>query len=171
MARKSSQGLRCKNCDTPFRADVLYDVPVQESVASMLAITCPNCESNSLLFGMGLDLPEDRARRKGETLEERLADWLADGDTGASSKAVMRYMTDGTEPRDYPHDWGDLLRVILLIDRIPEWCPRMAELAKFEGWHEIGARYEEIIEAASAADPTLRSPKTASPILKTVYHR
>ena len=171
MDNPSSQGLRCKKCETAFRVEVQYGIPVTQWVEQMMTITCPKCGSNKLLMGMGLDLPEDRARRKGDSIEERIDNWLADGDSGNSSKALLRYMRHGKKPDAYPHDWSDLLRVILLIDRISEWRPRMDEMSKFEGWQQIGSRYEEILEAALAADPTLRSPTGAIDVLSTVYHR
>lgn len=171
MSHQQSQGLRCSKCNTAFRNEVESGIPLTEWAEKMMALACPECGSNKLLFGMGLDLPEDRARRKGSSLEERIDNWLTDGDVGLSSKALLRYMHHDKKPDAYPHDWGDLLRVILLIDRIPEWRPRMEEMSQFEGWEEIGKRYEEILEAALNADPTLRSPTGATEILKTIYHR
>lgn len=171
MVDKVLRGFRCTNCRTPFKADVIYNVGIKKYLAHMAAIKCPSCGSTSFSMGMNLDLQEDHARRDGTTLEERLKNWLEHGDVGDSSSALMHYMKQAKEPQAYPHDWNDLRRVILLIDRIPEWRSRMKEMSQFKGWTQIGKRYEEIVEAALKADPTLRSPTSAIHVLKGVYHR
>ncbi len=163
-------GMRCQDCQTPFTAEIEVDVPVERWVASMGAVRCPNCSSNSLFMGMGLTLSEDRARRRdGGTIEERLGDWLHNGERGLSSEYVAHFMS-GVEARHaYPHDYDDLRRVILLIDRIPEWSSRMQELSEVKGWERIAPQWETIVAAVLEADPEAKHPTAAADILTGIY--
>lgn len=163
-------GMRCQDCQTPFNAEVEVDIPVERWVSSMGAVRCPDCGSNSLFMGMGLSLSEDRARRRdGGTIEERLGDWLDNGERGLSSEYVAHYMS-GVEARHaYPHDYDDLRRVILLIDRIPEWSSRMQELSEVKGWERIAPQWEAIVAAVLEADPEAKNPTAAADILTGIY--
>lgn len=64
------------------------------------------------------------------TIEERAASWRRSGDTGASSKALWAVMM-GQKPEKsaHPIDGADLGRCLRLLDRIPEWKPRLPEMA------------------------------------------
>lgn len=89
-----------------------------------------------------------------ETLiDPRLADWLASGDTGSSSKAIMLWLgagkTGGNWGPDTPSDVGDFGRCIRLLECIPEWKERMPEMAGAGGlwptfskyWPDLTATY------------------------------
>lgn len=163
-------GLRCQDCHTPFTAEIEVDVPVDRWVASMQSVKCPECGSNSLFMGMGLSLSEDRARRRrGGTIEERLGDWLQNGERGLSSEYVAHFMSGAEAHIAYPHDYDDLRRVILLIDRIPEWAPRMQELSDVKGWERIAPKWEAIVTAVIEADPEAKNPTGAAEILSGIY--
>lgn len=83
--------------------------------------------------------------------------WLFGGDTGQSSECVWRHMTGTAEPEDgfkrnaYPLDPADLGRCVRLLDRFPEWWPRVPEMAAHgpewaglaEHWGELVALYRE----------------------------
>lgn len=163
-------GMRCQECDHPFTAEMEVDVPVDRWVSSMKSITCPECGSGKLYMGMGLSLSEDRTRRRaGGTVEERLGDWLHNGERGLSSEYVAHHMS-GVETRpSHPHDYDDLRRVILLIDRIPEWAPRMKELSGVPGWEKIAARWDDIVTAVITADPEAKNPVGANDVLTGIY--
>lgn len=64
------------------------------------------------------------------TIEERATAWRAGRDTGSSSKTLWSVMM-GEPPRhrDHPMDGGDLGRCLRLLDLIPEWKPRLPEMA------------------------------------------
>ena len=163
-------GFRCQPCDHPFTAEMEVNVPVERWVSSMRSVTCPECGSGELYMGMGLSLSEDRARRISRgTVEERLADWLQNGERGLSSEYVAHHMSGTDAAVSYPHDYDDLRRVILLLDRIPEWEPRMKELAETDGWQAIAPRWTEIVTAVLAADPEARRPTDAADILTGIY--
>lgn len=163
-------GMRCQNCSQPFIAEMEVNVPVERWVESMKAITCPECGSDKLYMGMGLSLSEDRERRReGGSVEERLGDWLHNGERGLSSEYVAHHMSGVEVPPSYPHDYDDLRRVILLLDRIPEWVPRMHELADTKGWEGIAPKWAEIVAAVLKADPEAKHPKSAEDLLSGIY--
>lgn len=83
--------------------------------------------------------------------EIRAAKWAATGDTGSSSKAMLSVMV-GERPKTsfcYPHDGGDLGRCIGLLDAVPEYRERLAEMkaigpawaALIDHWPELEARW------------------------------
>ena len=64
------------------------------------------------------------------SIEERAAAWRAGRDTGSSSKTLCSMMLGETPRyRDHPMDGSDLGRCLRLLDLIPEWKPRLAEMA------------------------------------------
>ena len=88
-------------------------------------------------------------------MDKRIAEWLASGDTGSSSKAIMLWLSSGTTDKkwgpDTPRDAGDLARCLRLLEIIPEWHDRMPEMASAGGlwptfmtyWNEIVATFLE----------------------------
>lgn len=85
-----------------------------------------------------------------KTVEERAVAWLRDGDVGMSSRAIHDHMLGlkAKEGYSYPSDPDDLNRCLLLLDLIPEWAPRMGEMAQYgESWAGLAARWGEIAEA------------------------
>ena len=82
-------------------------------------------------------------------MDPRLANWIASGDTGTSSKAIMLWFSagvvDGTWGASTPSDPADLGRCLRLLERFPEWKPRMAEMAGAGGlWPTFSKRWSEI---------------------------
>ena len=67
-----------------------------------------------------------------EKLEDRLIKWLLGDDTGASSKAICKFMLGIPDEWNYspPMDSGDRGRCIRLLNLIPEWWDRLDEMAK-----------------------------------------
>lgn len=83
--------------------------------------------------------------------EMRAAKWAAAGKTGSSSNAMLSVMV-GERPKTsfcYPHDGGDLGRCIGLLDAVPEYRERLAEMkaigpewdALIDHWPELEARW------------------------------
>jgi hypothetical protein len=87
------------------------------------------------------------AVRGGGASAEHVA-WLFDGDTGLSSECIWRHMVGVPHPRgrrDYPHDAGDLGRCLRLLERVPEWRPRIGEMAVYgKAWAALAAAWDEI---------------------------
>ena len=78
-------------------------------------------------------------------------DWMTGGDTGMSSKEIAMHMTTGQADRSYPLDPADLGRCLRLLERFPEWRPRIGEMAKYGPvWARYVERWDEM--AQSMAD-------------------
>ena len=162
---------RCGKCKTPFKARTRMNCPVDEYVKEILALKCPNCGGKKLFLGFSLSLTEDRHMRvDSKNKKTRIQDWLANGETGLSSESVVSFMEEGIEPASYPHDYADLRRVILLVDRIPEYEKRMHEMEKFAGWEKIAPIWEELVATIKKSDPDLLEPTGAESLLKGIYH-
>ena len=76
---------------------------------------------------------------------KRAMEWLGSGETGISSKAICAYMLGGASADDdsYPRDPSDLGRCLRLLDQVPEWKPRMAEMAQWGPvWKLMSERWE-----------------------------
>lgn len=74
--------------------------------------------------------------------------WILSGDTGTSSKAICAHM-QGIKPEreSYPSDPADLGRCLRLLEQIPEWKPRIKEMAVYgPGWAGQVERWEELAE-------------------------
>jgi hypothetical protein len=85
------------------------------------------------------------------TPELRAAKWAASSSTGASSLALLKVML-GDRPKTsfcYPHDGSDLGRCIGLLDAVPEYRERLAEMkaigkewaALIDHWPELEAKW------------------------------
>lgn len=106
-------------------------------------------------------------------MDRRIAEWLASRDTGASSKAIMLWLSssvvEGSWGPSTPNDPADMGRCLRLLARIPEWKARLPEMAEAGGhwptfvkhWDEIEASY--LAEAGGSlpdADADWSAPKT-----------
>lgn len=81
------------------------------------------------------------------TIEKRVIAWLLSEDTGASSMTICAHMVG--EPHDcaWPSDAGDLGRCLRLLDLIPEWKPRIKEMATHgPGWAGLCEAWDDIVE-------------------------
>lgn len=81
-----------------------------------------------------------------KSVAERANAWVANGRVGMSSKAIWSHMmgvkADEMSP---PWDPDDLNRCLLLLDLIPEWVPRMAEMVKYgKDWEYLADNWAEI---------------------------
>ena len=84
---------------------------------------------------------------------DKALDWIAGGDTGMSSKAIWSHMM-GLPARGwpddrfgvaYPHDPDDFGRCYRLLALIPEWRPRIGEMAQYNRqWAALVARWSDI---------------------------
>lgn len=99
--------------------------------------------------------------------------WIVGDDTGVSSKtiwAVMMGAVSGQEPWyafDVPHDPDDFGRCYRLLKAIPEWRPRLHEVAErfpkwaplIAAWDELTALYEEEVANGKPRRLCSRAPK------------
>lgn len=78
---------------------------------------CPICEKPALCHG--------------KSIYYRALFWALSGDSGVSSEALARHMLEYPQNRLIlpPSDADDRGRCIRLLELIPEWIPRLRELA------------------------------------------
>ena len=83
------------------------------------------------------------------TVTERALDWIVGNDCGVSSTAIWAHMM-GRKPRvfcgvAYPLDPDDFGRCHRLLALIPEWRPRITEMAKYgREWAGLSARWADV---------------------------
>jgi hypothetical protein len=79
-----------------------------------------------------------------------IVEWFLSDDTGVSSEAILGHMTGCGEAVRASH-WGamapsdpaDLGRCLRLLERFPEWKPRIAEMAVYgPDWAGLCAQWE-----------------------------
>jgi hypothetical protein len=68
-------------------------------------------------------------------IKPELATWLGGRGTGASSLAIVAHMSGGESSGEYPLDVADLSRCIWLLRIMPEWEPRIGEMARYSHQH------------------------------------
>ncbi|MDP3909346.1 MAG: hypothetical protein Q8Q14_03060 [Gemmatimonadales bacterium] len=124
----------------------------------------------SLVFGSVESL-----RRWRREIEARagagLAGWLAGGDTGLSSLALVAHLAGG-EMRavarargggigSYPHDGDDLGRCLRLLDVAPELRERLPSMAGVSpAWAALVSRWDEMEALYREEEPSGRTPMT-----------
>lgn len=84
-----------------------------------------------------------------KTVEQRALEWFASGDTGTSSETIARHMLGMEHKGQFgisePADGGDLGRCLRLLAKIPEWEPRIAELAPLSNtWAALVPHWAEL---------------------------
>jgi hypothetical protein len=82
------------------------------------------------------------------TMIIRLTEWFCSRDTGESSKCIAAYMAgadmDKVRSNSTPYDPSDLGRCLRLLEKFPEWKPRMGEMAQVsKGWEKILPHWDE----------------------------
>lgn len=123
--------MRCGKCNHLFSGDIIVNCPIDVYLASLKAQRCPSCGAGykKLLMGQSRSLAEDTAFDIGVSLSERIARWPQNGEIGQSSQAIHAFMTGTRSLKHFPRDAADFRRCVLLLHRIPEWRPRMGEMA------------------------------------------
>jgi hypothetical protein len=101
-----------------------------------------------------------------QTVEQRAFKWLFSEDTGLSSMSICAHMLGETYEGDAPSDVGDLGRCLRLLERIPEWKPRIKEMAQHgPAWAGLIGQWDHIVrlyqeEAGVKPAEGRRSPGT-----------
>ena len=88
-------------------------------------------------------------------IDKRLAEWLVGRDTGSSSKAIMLWLSAGVKDETWgastPSDPSDLGRCLRLLERIPEWKPRIGEMAEAGGeWPTYVEYWQKMADSMEA---------------------
>jgi len=101
-----------------------------------------------------------------KTLKEKVMDWMATGEVGASSRAMAFYLSglpcDGSYPLD-PDDFNRCLKLLAAVPELRERLPQMAAVSKswaalVERWDDIEATF--INEAGLNWSKAQNAPKT-----------
>lgn len=92
-------------------------------------------------------MPDFTAVTDTETAEQ-LQRWLITGDVGMSSRAIAAHMSgfgDSVSRGDHPYDVYDFGRCHQLLEAVPKYKDRIAEMAQYsETWAELVARWVEL---------------------------
>lgn len=100
--------------------------------------------------------------------DDRVNAWVVGNDVGSSSKTIWAVML-GIDPGNegsHPHDPGDLGRCLRLLELMPEWKPRLPELAaQSPEWKALVERWGELAsfmdgEVGIAWEKAKSAPKT-----------
>lgn len=83
-----------------------------------------------------MDLPpcdaviSEVGKAKSGGLSEAAQQWLLRGERGMSSDCIFEMLSEGkVDEIAYPHDPADLRRCRLLLEQVPEFAPRIGEMA------------------------------------------
>ena len=101
-----------------------------------------------------------------KTLEGRVISWLLSDDTGASSLSICAHMLGEPCEGYAPSDCSDLGRCLRLLDLVPEWGPRVLEMATYgPDWKGLVDQWDQIVhlyhnEGGVPVSARHRSPET-----------
>lgn len=97
------------------------------------------------------------------SIPESAMQWLASGERGLSSNAIFTKMTGintAKHPRDagfYPLDPNDLTRCVKLLEAVPEFRPRINEMAEVSPeWAALVGRWDELVQTLDKEVPGWR---------------
>lgn len=90
--------------------------------------------------------------------------WLRSGNTGLSSVAIFGHMTgagpdrSGFEKWSWPIDPADFARCRLLLEAVPEWRSRLAEMGEHNvEWLRLVDRWDDISASMDSEVPDWRA--------------
>lgn len=112
----------------------------------------------SVLVGIHEAVPEKRRThlrsRPTTDIAERLANWKLSGSTGLSSECLADVMILGRGTGLYPMDSADFGRCHRLLGLVPEWLPRLPEIAIAHPgvWSELVHHWADLAEMYEAGD-------------------
>lgn len=90
--------------------------------------------------------PAQRPTRRGEKRMSKADTWIAGDDTGISSRTIWAVMRGVPANRwaSPPLDPSDFARCCRLLSLMPEWRPRLSEVAAaYPEWGPLVARWDE----------------------------
>lgn len=96
-------------------------------------------------------------------MQKQIIKWLANGETGLSSKTMAFVIGFGVVPKrvSYPHDPSDLRRCMQLLDIAPEMCLYLDKMSEIHPvWAEIVNNWEELESVYHAEISQKQMPKT-----------
>lgn len=124
-----------------------YQVEVSLWSAHVKALRCPNCGKGAKFISMG-HKPKETPVDTSQSIAVRYQAWESGFDTGLSSECLGRRMCEQPntgQGNSYPYDAHDLSRCLRLLRIIPEWRPRIGEMAACGPvWAAMAARWDEL---------------------------
>jgi len=102
-------------------------------------------------------------------LSSAAREWLATGRQGTSSLTIFSRMTGKEiEREDHPHDPDDLCRCRRLLDEVPEFQPRLPEMAAVSPvWAGLVSAWDELCVLMDEEAPDWRVGKGRTPKTNT----
>jgi hypothetical protein len=92
--------------------------------------------------------PKETPVDTSQSIQARYQAWKTGHDTGMSSECLGRQMagiSNAGRDNSYPYDTHDLSRCLRLLRIIPEWRPRIGEMAACGPiWAAMAARWDEL---------------------------
>lgn len=86
-------------------------------------------------------------------INRRALEWIFYGDTGSSSKELMRHMLGvATDGDSIPPDSSDFGRCWRLLAEFPEWRSRIGEMAVYPEWAPLVPAWDELEALYVAGD-------------------
>jgi hypothetical protein len=130
--------MTCQKCKNVFDAELVVNAPIEVAIASMKAVSCPQCGAREV--GMGGEhkgVPPLNA-----PLEVRVDWWWERGERGTSSETIFCAMTGrGLRRASYPLDPDDYRRCRRLLEIVPEWRGQLSKVVDRFPWFEPFATF------------------------------
>jgi hypothetical protein len=159
---------RCRDCDVPFRHDTPFNVEVSVYCNFILSLRCPTCNGSKLTLGFNLTEAENAALRIAGTIEQRARNWHDNAEVGTSSLTIFHFFMGALDfSWAVPADLADLRRCLFLLEHVPEWRPRMHELASVKGWERLAHGWIALTAQFRAEAPDLRG---SAPMTEQLLH-
>lgn len=105
------------------------------------------------------------------SIKQHIALWLANGETGLSSKTIAFYLGFGIIPKwaSHPEDVGDFSRCVQLLDAVPEL---RADILRMKGvskvWEALSENWLELERLYEKERGNAKCPETYAAIRKIV---
>lgn len=156
--------LSCR-CGHEWTGHLPVNVTVTIWIAHVEDLICPSCGGGFkkiMLSHKPRETPVDTEL----SITERYQRWKNSEDTGLSSACLGHLMMTGwvAARRDYPHDPDDLGRCLRLLRIIPEWRPRVMEMAVCGPvWAALAARWDDLEKSMTREVGIFWEKGTAAP--------
>jgi hypothetical protein len=95
--------------------------------------------------------------------------WLQGRDTGMSSKAILGHMVSGVSDGSTPSDPADLGRCLRLLEKFPQWKPRIGEMAQYGATWATYVKHWSALETMMSDEVGIDWSKGGSALLTYEY--
>lgn len=120
-----------------------------------------------LLDWLSKNKPEILAKYARPAVSHNIVEWLASGERGASSEAMLQAITGipcAYDPHAYPLDSDDFRRCLVLLEKCPELKDGMDKVAAISPmWKLFVIHWQSLADAMETSHPTWREVYRGSP--------